>query len=90
MLRPPAAVAVAVITSSPNPTGTVAENDPSDPAVTEVTVAVAPVVVSADAMSTCAPGAVVPVTVVVAESSVAPEVGAVRLTVSEPGGPWVM
>ena len=34
-------------------------------------------VLSADAMSTAAPGAVVPVTVVVAESSVAPEAGAV-------------
>ncbi|MGO9220974.1 MAG: hypothetical protein ACLP5E_24920 [Streptosporangiaceae bacterium] len=60
-----------------------------------VTDAAAPVVVSADPMSTDpmstdAPGDVVPVTVVVADPSVAPEAGAVRVTVSAPGAPWVM
>ena len=53
------------------------------------TVAAAPVVVSAAATSTDAPGAVVPVTVVVADPTVAPEAGPVSVTVSAPGGPWV-
>jgi len=47
-------------------------------------------VVSAAPMSTEAPGDVVPVTVVVADPMVAPEAGAVRVTVSAPGAPWVM
>src|ERR1700722_250764 len=64
------------MTSSPKPTGTVAENDPSAPAVVLVTDAAAPVVVSADATLTDAPADVVPVTVVVADPVVAPEAGA--------------
>ena len=67
VLRPSGEVAVAVMTLSPNPTGTVAENDPSAAATVLVTDAAAPVVVSADPMSTDAPGDVVPVTVVVAD-----------------------
>ena len=49
--------------------------------------AAAPVVVSADPMSTDAPGDVVPVTVVVADPIVAPEAGSVRVTVCVPGAP---
>jgi hypothetical protein len=73
----------------PKPTGTVAEKDPSSAAVVLVTAAGAPVVVSADAIVTVAPGVVVPVTVVDATASVLPSAGAVMLTGSEPGGPPV-
>jgi hypothetical protein len=74
----------------PKLTGTVAEKDPSDAAVVLVTVAAAPVVVSADAIVTDAPAAVFPVTVVDVTASVLPSAGAVMVTGSEPGGPWVM
>jgi hypothetical protein len=74
----------------PKPTGTLAEKDPSDPAVVLVTAAASPVVVSAASIDTADPGVVVPVTVVVAVVSVAPEAGAVIVTGSEPGGPLVM
>ena len=78
------------MTLLPNPTGTLAENEPSLAATVLVTDAAAPVVVSAEPRSAEAPGEVVPVTVVVADPSVAPEAGAVRVTVSAPGAPWVM
>jgi hypothetical protein len=74
----------------PKLTGTVAEKDPSDAAVVLVTAAGnpdAPVVVSADAIVTVAPGAVFPVTVVDATASVLPSAGSVMLTGSESGGP---
>jgi hypothetical protein len=74
----------------PKPTGTLAEKDPSDAAVVLVTVAASLVVVSAASIDTADPGVVVPVTVVVAVVSVAPEDGAVIVTGSEPGAPPVM
>ena len=89
MLLPPAAVAATVIALLPKLTGTVAENDPSAAAVVLVTAAGAPVVVSADATVTAAPGVVVPVTVVEEVASVLPWAGAVMVTGSEPGGPPV-
>ena len=64
VLRPPAAVADTVITLLPKLTGTVASKEPSAAAVVLVTEAGAPVVVSSEATLTCAPGVVVPVTVV--------------------------
>jgi hypothetical protein len=73
----------------PKLTGTVTENDPSDPAVVLTTVVAALVVVSSEATVTADPGAVVPVTVVVAVASVLPAVGAVMVTGSLPGGPLV-
>jgi predicted phage tail protein len=82
-------VAVAVIALLPKLTGTVAENDPSDAAVVLVTVAGAPVVVSSDWTVTAAPGAVVPVTVVVAVARVLPAAGVVMVTGSLAGGPLV-
>ena len=78
-----------MITLLPKPTGTVAEKDPSAPAVTLVTAGGAPVVTSAGSMVTDAPGVVVPVTVVEETASVAPCAGGVRVTGSEPGGPCV-
>ena len=77
VLRPSGEVAVAVMTSLPNPIGTLAENDPSGAATVLVTDGAAPVVVSAEPTSTEAPGEVVPVTVVVVDPIVAPEAGAV-------------
>jgi hypothetical protein len=74
----------------PKPTGTLAEKDPSDPAVVLITVAASLVVVSSASIDTADPGVVVPVTVVVAVVSVAPEAGAVIVTGSEPGAPLVM
>jgi len=64
-------VAVTVSALVPKPTGTLAEKDPSDPAVVLVTVAASPVVLSAASIDTADPGVVVPVTVVVAVVSVA-------------------
>jgi hypothetical protein len=78
-----------VIALLPKLTGTVAENDPSDPAVVLVTAAGAPVVVSSDWTVTAAPAAVFPVTVVVAAASVLFWAGAVMVTGSAPGGPLV-
>ena len=60
------------MTLLPKPTGTVAEKDPSAAAVVLVTAAGAPVVVSADATVTAAPGAVFPVTAVEDVASVLP------------------
>src|SRR3984957_6897435 len=80
VLRPSGEVAVAVMTSSPKPTGTVAENDPSGPAVVLVTDAAAPVVVSADPMSTDAPADVLPVTVVAAGVSTVRPVPSPRMS----------
>jgi hypothetical protein len=74
----------------PKLTGTVAEKDPSDAAVVLVTAAEAPVVVSADAIVTDAPAAVFPVTVVDVTARVLPAAGAVIVTGSIPGAPWVM
>ena len=89
MLRPPAALAATVIALLPKLTGTVTENVPSDAAVALATAAGALVVVSSDWTVTAAPGAVVPVTVVVALASVLPAAGAVMVTGSLPGGPLV-
>jgi hypothetical protein len=74
----------------PKPTGTLAEKDPSDPAVVLTTVAASLVVVSSASIDTAEPAVVVPVTVVVAVVSVAPEAGAVIVTGSELGAPLVM
>jgi hypothetical protein len=71
-------------------TGTVAEKDPSDAAIVLVTAAGAPVVVSADAIVTDAPAAVFPVTVVDVTARVLPSAGAVIVTGSISGAPWVM
>jgi hypothetical protein len=54
------------------------------------TVTASLVVVSAASIDTAEPAVVVPVTVVVAVVSAAPETGAVIVTGSEPGGPLVM
>src|SRR5262249_54526031 len=88
-LRPPFAVAATVIALLPKPTGTVAEKEPSAAAVVLVTEAGVPVVVSADATVTDAPAVVLPVTVVDVTASVLPLAGAVIVTVSAPGPPWV-
>jgi hypothetical protein len=82
-------VAVTVIALLPKLTGAVAENDPSAAAVVLVTAVGAPVVVSADATVTAAPGAVVPVTAAEEVASVLPRAGAVMVTGSRPGGPAV-
>ena len=89
VLRPPAAVAETVSTLLPKLTGTVAEKDPSAAAAVLVTEAGAPVVVSADATVTAAPGAVFPVTAVEEAASVLPWAGAVMVTGSAAGAPWV-
>lgn len=89
VLRPPAAVADTVITLLPKLTGTVAEKDPLAFAVVLATVAVVPVVVSAAWIYTADWGVVVPVTVVEETASVLPWVGAVMVTGSAPGAPWV-
>jgi hypothetical protein len=89
VLRPPAAVADTVITLLPKLTGTVAWKEPSDFATVLVTEAGAPVVVSSEATLTCAPGVVVPVTVVDEAARVAPGAGAVMLTLSVAGGPFL-
>jgi hypothetical protein len=90
VLRPPFAVAVTVRALLPKLTGTVAEKEPSAAAVVLVTVAAAPIVVSAEAIVTVAPGVVFPVTVVDVTASVLPWAGAVMVTGSTPGAPWVM
>src|SRR6516165_10656066 len=89
VLRPPAAVAETVITLLPKLTGTVAENDPSAAAVVLITEVGAPVVASAVAIVTAAPGAVVPATLVEATASVLPLAGSVMVSGSVPGGPLV-
>jgi hypothetical protein len=89
VLRPPEAVAVTVTALLPKPTGTVAEKDPSAAAAVLVTEARAPVVVSADATVTDAPAAVFPVTMVDVTASVLPSAGALIVTGSAPGAPWV-
>ena len=82
-------MAATVIALLPKLTGTVVENVPSDAAVVVATADGALVVVSSDSTVTAASGAVFPVTVVVAVASVLPWAGAVMVTGSEPGGPFV-
>ena len=89
MLRPPAAVAATVITLLPKLTGTVAEKDPSAAAVVLVTDARRAGRGVGRRDRHRRPGVVVPVTVVEAAASVLPGAGAVMVTGSEPGGPWV-
>ena len=88
MFRKPWRAAPTVIALSPNPTGTVAENEPSAPAVVDVTDD-APLVVSFARHGTFAPGRGRPGHVVDVAASVVPVAGAVSVTVSAPGGPFV-
>jgi hypothetical protein len=87
-VRLPDAVAATVITESPKPTGTSAENDPSLPAVAVATSEAAPVVVSSDSTTTLAPGTVLPVTVTEASRTAVSGVGPVSVTGALPGGAW--
>src|SRR5581483_7057937 len=77
-----------VITLAPNPSGTVAENEPSPAAVVVVRVVAPPVSVGVEAIVTVAPAAVVPVTCVVASLVSRPFAGVVIVTVSAAGGAW--
>jgi hypothetical protein len=81
-------VAAAVSTVVPKLTGTRAENVPSVPARAEATAVSLPTSVPAEAMSTRAPGAVVPVTSTVAPETDAPSAGAVIVSGIVPGA-WV-
>ncbi len=73
----------------PKPIATGTEKAPLASAVVLTVVAGPPVSVSSDSTTTEEPGVVVPVTVVVEDSTVAPEPGAVRVTVAAFGAPWV-
>ena len=81
----PAAVAAALITLVPKPTGTAAENAPVASAVAVTDWAAALVSVSCDSMVSCAPGVVLPATVVLSPSMVPPPVGEASVTAAVPG-----
>jgi hypothetical protein len=81
------AVAVTVSATSPNESGAAAVKPPSEPARTEITWAGAAVSVGAAAMSTRAPGTVVPATVTEVPAGVAPSAGAVTVSGAARGMP---